>query len=445
MPLLLAVATFLAVAPALRPGGGAHEAAAATPPISTDRVVVPMVFPHVGKTSYTDTYLVCRSGCTRKHLGQDLMSPRMTKVVATFDGYISYLKRETYVGGGNYLSLRGDNGWTTNYIHLNNDSPGTDDGKGTGCCAIMPGLRVGSRVFAGQQIGWSGDSGNAESTAPHTHFELRRGDAWAGTVYDPKPSLDAARRLSWPLTSGPHPDGTLISRGVGYPVYQLVRGQRRKVVGGVGRSYGWTADDVVYVQRSEVFWYPYAGRLPLRDGLVYRAPDGKLWSVAGGRRVAVSGTTLAKMRITAAQVRPTDLDSLNSTPLAADQTPPATPYREGTLVRRSSYKSIFLISRGARHWVPNSATMRTWRWAAEDIVVLPDDAFSRPDAPPVGSPVELRPGSLLITDGRLWFVHGSVRRYIRPLVRNRYGWSRVVPVSVSAAHAGRVPVGPALP
>ena len=39
---------------------------------------------------------------------------------------------------------------------------------------IAPGVAVGSEVRKGQLIGWVGDSGNAESTTPHTHFELRK-------------------------------------------------------------------------------------------------------------------------------------------------------------------------------------------------------------------------------------------------------------------------------
>ena len=50
------------------------------------------------------------------------------------------------------------------------DSPGTDDGKGWG---IADGLAPGVRVSAGQLIGWLGDSGNAETSRPQLHFELR--------------------------------------------------------------------------------------------------------------------------------------------------------------------------------------------------------------------------------------------------------------------------------
>ncbi len=132
-----------------------------------------MVFPVAGGvTSFTDTFLVCRSGCARKHMGQDLMGARMTPLVAAFDGVISSLRRETTAGGGNYLVITGDNGWSAMYLHVNNDTPGTDDGKGTAGFAFPAGIEVGTRVLAGQLVAWRGDSGNAESTGPHLHFEV---------------------------------------------------------------------------------------------------------------------------------------------------------------------------------------------------------------------------------------------------------------------------------
>ena len=77
------------------------------------------------------------------------------------------------------IALRHDDGWQTYYIHLNNDTPGTDDGQGWG---IAPGIRPGVHVQAGELIGWMGDSGNAEGTSPHLHFELRDP---AGVIVNP--------------------------------------------------------------------------------------------------------------------------------------------------------------------------------------------------------------------------------------------------------------------
>ncbi|MEO6203782.1 MAG: M23 family metallopeptidase, partial [Mycobacteriales bacterium] len=91
----------------------------------TAPVRIAMTFPVAGPTSYSDTWLSCRSGCGRKHMGQDLMGAKMTPMVAAFDGVVSSLKRETTVGAGNYLVITGDNGWSAIYLHVNNDTPGT--------------------------------------------------------------------------------------------------------------------------------------------------------------------------------------------------------------------------------------------------------------------------------------------------------------------------------
>ena len=59
--------------------------------------------------------------------------------------------------------------------------------------------------LAGQLVAWRGDSGNAESTGPHLHFELRKGSGWSGVVYNAFPSLRAATHLAVPGPSGPTP------------------------------------------------------------------------------------------------------------------------------------------------------------------------------------------------------------------------------------------------
>ena len=127
---------------------------------------------------------------------------------------------------GYAIRVCGDDGRTYHYVHLNNDRPGTDDGRGGARWAYAPGIRRGAYVRRGQWIGYMGDSGNAESTPPHVHFEIRepglsdsriRGGAYRDpTRLDPFYSLVAARR------AGRVPSGVLGpgSRGTAVAAWQ---------------------------------------------------------------------------------------------------------------------------------------------------------------------------------------------------------------------------------
>lgn len=149
-----------------------------------------MVFPVDGEHSSSyDNYGDCRgSGCSRSHEGNDIMAAKGTPVVAVGDGVIRWITpvNEESEYPAVYLGIDHGNGWFTRYIHLDNDTPGTDDGRFYG---IADGLVEGSEVAAGQLIGWVGDSGNAEGTSSHLHFELRQkdpNDNWGhGDAVDP--------------------------------------------------------------------------------------------------------------------------------------------------------------------------------------------------------------------------------------------------------------------
>jgi hypothetical protein len=90
------------------------------------------------------------------------------------------------------LRITDADGWQYVYIHLNNDTPGTDDGANRYDQAFVDGIRAGQKVKAGEPIAFVGDSGNAESTGAHLHFELRSPDGMAVNAYS---TLRAAGRL----------------------------------------------------------------------------------------------------------------------------------------------------------------------------------------------------------------------------------------------------------
>lgn len=158
-------------------------------PIGAERAsadVNPLVFPVAGGASWVDTFGAPRVGHT--HAGQDLFAPKMRPLVAAADGVVDRMGRDSGISG-NYVVIRDAEGWQYLYIHVNNDRPGTDDGANLDLDALPPGIYPGAKVFAGQTIGYLGDSGNAETTPSHVHFEIRLPD---GTPINPASRLRSA-------------------------------------------------------------------------------------------------------------------------------------------------------------------------------------------------------------------------------------------------------------
>ncbi len=153
-----------------------------------------IVFPVIGKVSYTDDFGAPRSG-GRTHEGNDIMGKKMMPLVAAVDGTISYIvwPEASY---GYMVTIRDKEGFKYNYLHINNDTPNTDDGKGGGANAYAADIENGSKVVRGQVIGFMGDSGNAETTGPHLHFEIRASD---DTPINPYLSLQQSTKLTVPV------------------------------------------------------------------------------------------------------------------------------------------------------------------------------------------------------------------------------------------------------
>ncbi len=176
------VATLAAAAAFTAPGG------------ATLRGAVPqLIFPVVGQTAYHDDFGDPRP--QGKHEGNDLLAARLSPAVAAEAGKIKFWTHSATAGC--MLYLYGKSGTTYEYIHLNNDL--TDHGDNKGKCvagtAYMTGLKDGATVQAGQQIGFVGDSGDAQGTY-HLHFEVHPHD---GVATDPYPFLQKALHLLVPV------------------------------------------------------------------------------------------------------------------------------------------------------------------------------------------------------------------------------------------------------
>jgi peptidoglycan LD-endopeptidase LytH len=116
--------------------------------------------------SYVDSWGAPRSG-GRSHQGTDVMAPHGARVFAFVNGVVS--RESTSSNGGIQLYLQGDDGNEYFYAHLSGYAVST-----------------GARVRAGQLIAYNGQTGNAQYTAPHVHFEVHPG---GGSPVNPYPYL----------------------------------------------------------------------------------------------------------------------------------------------------------------------------------------------------------------------------------------------------------------
>jgi len=121
-----------------------------------------------GRTSFIDSWGFPRPG-GRTHKGVDMFASRGEPMYAVQSGTVSVGSNGL---GGKVIYLRADTGHTYYYAHL--------DGF-----AVSNGARVEQRSV----IGYNGNTGNAQSTSPHLHFEIR---PYGGGPVNPYPTVRAA-------------------------------------------------------------------------------------------------------------------------------------------------------------------------------------------------------------------------------------------------------------
>ena len=186
-----------------------------TPPLEAG----PYTFPVTGNAFFGDTYGAMRSDVPGGwHHGDDIFAPLGQPVVAVANGKV-YSVGWNKVGGWR-LWVRDAQGNRFYYAHL---SGYTKYG------------RNGTRVKAGQQLGFIGNTGDAITTAHHLHFEIHPARLlylhYAGAV-DPTTYLNQWRRILrvTPLRPIPLPAGAA-AHGHGavsdYRQLLAVRGIRR--------------------------------------------------------------------------------------------------------------------------------------------------------------------------------------------------------------------------
>jgi hypothetical protein len=155
-----------------------------------------IVFPTVGPVTFEDDFGACRDGCRRFHIGNDVIGTRLQPLVAAADGWVTHLVLNHPTAGWG-LVITDLDGWDYRYYHVNNDSPGTDDGSNPVEWRLAPGVTLGTPVRAGQLVAYMGDSGNSEYSVPHLHFEIHRPDGSPIDPYDSLRQAEDAARCFW--------------------------------------------------------------------------------------------------------------------------------------------------------------------------------------------------------------------------------------------------------
>ncbi len=155
----------------------------------------PIVFPLIGDYAYSMNFGDPRG--QGSHEGIDIERvPWRTPVVAAEAGKVKWWT--TSARAGCMLYLYGKSGTTYLYIHLNNDLTDASEDKGGCKLGVAFAVEDGAKVTAGEQIGYVGDSGDAEGNH-HLHFEVHPND---GAAVNPYPYLNAGERLLFPARIG---------------------------------------------------------------------------------------------------------------------------------------------------------------------------------------------------------------------------------------------------
>lgn len=92
-------------------------------------------------------------------IGTPVLAARSGTVAEVIDGFGEGRMEPEYLNRANFVRILHEDGTWAEYLHLQKTASG---------------LKLGSKVEAGRQLGWSGNSGY--SSGPHLHFVVQRND-----------------------------------------------------------------------------------------------------------------------------------------------------------------------------------------------------------------------------------------------------------------------------
>jgi murein DD-endopeptidase MepM/ murein hydrolase activator NlpD len=136
-------------------------------------------FPVYGNARVADNFGAVRAAPIVEHQGVDIFAPFGSPVVAVRAGTLRHVG--TLPISGNRLWLETDAGDWFFYAHLS---------------AFAPDAEEGAEVEAGTVLGYAGNTGDAEPTPPHVHFEIHPGGEKKEPV-DPYPIV-----IRWQADAG---------------------------------------------------------------------------------------------------------------------------------------------------------------------------------------------------------------------------------------------------
>ena len=190
-PVVVPPSTFSGDPESPPPGGFTN-----TPPITQEHVDQLLdgtyMFPVLGATAndFSNDFGAFRAD-TGFHQGIDIFAPMGTPILAINDGVVSNVGWNRLGGRRFWFTDRYGNGYY--FAHLSGFSPLA---------------REGAQVHRGDVLGFVGDSGDAQGTSPHLHFEMHPGNGWAVPPFQYVTSwLTGVRQpvSAVPMTTAPDP------------------------------------------------------------------------------------------------------------------------------------------------------------------------------------------------------------------------------------------------